>query len=320
MVGFLAPPALYAEIAQVAGKKGKQAWWKCLWLGIMAGVYIGFGSILMTSVAGQMLVPTDGDGVRYAGLQKFISGLCFQMGLTMVMVCGAELFTGNAAVMVVGLWEGTCSVAEVGANWGISYVGNLIGSLLIMGLVDASEIFQEDTQPVAWAFSRGVSEAKVSNGWGAALVRGLLANLLVCVAVWQATAGQSVADKVLGIFFPVLAFVAMGLEHSVANMFLIPMGMKNGNGVSVGDFVWMNLIPVTLGNIIAGSGVLATGYSLSYGSLGRMIEDLINPADKPAQHFVGVLDQPPNSHHSSGPVENGHNGHKAASHDGGGEP
>ena len=305
VVGILAPPALYAELAQVAGKKGKQPWWKCLWLGIMAGIYIGYGSILMTSVAGQMLSPTDSQGLKYNGMAKFMSGLCFQMGLTMVTVCGAELFTGNAAVMVVGLWEGTCTFAQLLVNWGTSYVGNLIGSLLIMGLVDASDIFKEDTQPIAWAFSRSVSEGKVSNGWGAALVRGILANLLVCVAVWQAAAGQSVVDKVFGIFFPVLAFVAMGLEHSVANMFLIPMGMKNGNGVSVGDFVWMNLIPVTVGNIIAGSGFLATGYSLTYGSLGRMIEELIHPL-APAPTFVI---HPPSNH--SAPQEDANGKHDA---------
>ena len=164
---------------------------------------------------------------------------------------GAELFTGNNAVLIPGLCNRKYGIGAVLRNWGLVYLGNFAGALFFVyvmvfytGLLDAD--------PYRSAI-RTVAEAKVHMSWGVTFVKGIGANWFVCLAVWLGFACRSAAGKFIGLWFPVMAFVAMGYEHSIANMFFIPSGMLQGADVSIADFVVRNLIPATLGNIAGGA-------------------------------------------------------------------
>ena len=179
-----------------------------------------------------------------------------------VLVCGAELYTGNTALIPAAVYEKKADMVQLAKNWIISYFGNLVGSLLLVWLVTQAGMFGP-THPIT-----KIAVAKTSLTWMEAFTRGMLCNFLVCVGVWQASAATSLAGKAVGVWFPISAFVALGLEHSVANMFLIPMGISAGAQVSFGQFVTSNLIPVTLGNTLAGL-LLGTAYAYIFGSLGK---------------------------------------------------
>jgi len=139
----------------------------------------------------------------------------------------------------------------VSRNWLMAYLGNFVGSLLIVWLNYGCETFSlDDSQSHATAIAISIGKTN-SDYFMRSLMRGIMCNWLVCIAVWQATAAQDIAGKILGIFWPICAFVAIGYEHVVANMFLIPMGMAEGSGVSIGNFLLYNILPVTIGNMIA---------------------------------------------------------------------
>lgn len=192
-------------------------------------------------------------------------------GLMMVVIAGGELFTGNTAYLTVALAEGRATPAQVAKNWFWSYVGNFAGSLLLVWLVAASGVFSSAALP-SHATALAVAAAKTGLTFQAAFARGLLCNWLVCLALWQAAAAQSVGGKAVAIWFPISAFVAMGFDHSVANMFLLPMGLALGApGLSWGAILWRNLLPVTLGNAVAGALLVAGSYALVYGAPGRRL-------------------------------------------------
>jgi formate/nitrite transporter len=270
-INFLPPPDIYKAIAGLGEAKGKMPWWKTLYLGILAGCYIAYGCTLAISLGGQL--PNADPGHKKLLFGAF--GLPF--GLTMVLVCGAELVTGNFAIMTVAFLEGKATLAQVLQNWSVSYVGNFIGSLFIVALNYGNMIFDEDVQAVAFNTSRNISLGKTSATWARMVCGGILCNWLVCLAIWQATAAQDIVGKVFGIFWPICAFVAIGYEHVVANMFLIPMGMAMGSGVSVGDLLWENIVPVTIGNAMAAIFLVAGSYSLMYGAAGAKLESLLSP-------------------------------------------
>ena len=182
--------------------------------------------------------------------------------LIQVLVCGAELYTGNTALIPAALYEKKTNMVQLAKNLIISYAGNFIGALALVWLVTQAGIFGP-THPIT-----KLAVAKTSLTWIEAFSRGVLCNFLVCIGVWQASAATSLAGKAVGVWFPISAFVALGLEHSVANMFLIPMGISAGAPVSFGHFITSNLIPVTLGNTVAGL-FIGTAYAYIFGSLGK---------------------------------------------------
>lgn len=214
---------------------------------MLAGAYIALGGALSTICGFGFPEITAAN----PGLQKIISGATFPIGLILVVVLGAELFTGNNAVLIPGLMRREHGWRAVLANWSIVWTANFAGALLFVGfLVAATGIF--DTTPYREALT-AMAVKKTSLPWLTVFFRGIGANWCVCLAVWLALSGHSLTEKMAGCWFPVMAFVALGYEHSIANMFFIPTGMMLGAPVSVGSLLLDNLLPATLGNIAGGA-------------------------------------------------------------------
>ncbi|GIM00402.1 hypothetical protein Vretimale_5171 [Volvox reticuliferus] len=199
------------------------------------------------------------------GLAKLLAASVFPMGLALIIICGAELFTGNTALLTAAAYEGEAKWRDVLVRWAVVYAGNLVGSLGMVAAVFATGLMATNTVLPALAV------AKTSLPLGQVVVRSILCNWMVCLAVWMAIAASTLPGKLMGLWLPVTAFVTVGLEHSIANMFVIPMGMALGAPVSVATFLTANLIPVTLGNMIAGVVCTAGMYSVCYGRLGERL-------------------------------------------------
>ncbi len=241
---------------------------KIFLLSILAGVYVGFGGYLY------LVVTSDAAVYVGRGIAALLGGVVFSLGLILIVLGGAELFTGNGLLTISCLSE-RVKVVDVLKNWVIVYFGNFVGSLLLVGLLYASGSFLSLDGSVAARILQA-SSAKVGLGFWQALVRGVLCNWLVCLAVWVASSAEETTGKILAIVFPISAFIAMGFEHSVANMFIIPFGMLLGNdpslvakaGVDAGGLnlsgLAANLVPVTIGNLIGGALFVATLYWYVY--------------------------------------------------------
>ena len=219
-------------------------------LALLAGAFIGFGA------AAYSMVMTGADTAY--GPARLLGGLVFSLGLILVIVGGAELFTGNA-LMVMAAVDGRISVRQLLRNWGIVYAGNLIGAA---GLAVAFGLSGLLDGPM------GETAATIAVAKGAlppveALVRGVLCNALVCLAVWLTFAARTAAGKILAILWPISAFVLLGLEHSVANMYFFPQGWAAGMAADV-PAAAANLLWVTLGNVLGGAGGVALAYRFAY--------------------------------------------------------
>jgi len=272
------PPAGVAEqlTGDVCVRKSQMGFWKMLILGILAGAYIAFGAELST------IVGHDLAGHLGVGFARLLQGAAFSVGLMLVVIAGAELFTGNNLIMLSVL-DGKVSVWKLLYNWAVIYMANLAGSLIIVLLMYWSGLWKMNNLGMG-VYAMSIANAKVNLGFLEAFARGVGCNWLVCLAIWMAMASRDVVGKVFAIFFPITAFVASGFEHSVANMYFIPMGifMVNtpsviqaaGNAVDLSALNWYgffvkNLIPVTLGNIVGGAGFVACLYWLAYMCRGK---------------------------------------------------
>jgi formate transporter len=195
-------------------------------LGVLAGAFIGLGAVLSTTI-------TAGSQLGY-GITKWLSGVGFSLGLILVVIAGAELFTGNNLI-VMAVVDRQVTVSQLLRNWGIVYVGNFVGALSIALMVWLGKWWAQGDSAVG-ATALSIAAGKASLPFWVVFFRGVLANALVCLAVWLAAGGRSVVDKIFAIIFPISAFVAAGFEHSVANMYFIPMGMliKNEAGLAKG--------------------------------------------------------------------------------------
>lgn len=229
-------------------------------LGVLAGFFIGLGAVFYT------LVTTD-IGLGF-GLTKLLGGLAFSLGLILVVVAGAELFTGNS--LIVAPWLSTrVSGRALLRNWGIVYFANFAGALILVAVIVGGQFWTLDGFMVG-ANALVIAAGKTSLAFWPALFRGIVCNILVCLAVWMCLAGRSVTEKILAIVFPITAFVACGFEHSIANMFFIPMGIAvagqaevvQAAGVTSAQIanvnvlgLVQNLVPVTIGNVIGGTSV-----------------------------------------------------------------
>jgi len=251
-----APAAIYEGAVAAGAAKASASWGKIFKLGIAAGCHIGFGSYLAITVGGAC----PEIAAANPGLQKIIFGAFgLPFGLIMTLVTGAELFTGNTALVTAAVMEGKTSTKDLIKNWVASYAGNFVGSLFLAYLA-----FKSGTLGSAPA-SVAIATAKCSLPFSTAFVRGILCNWLVCMAVYMASGCASLAGKMVAVWFPISAFVALGLDHSVANMFIIPLGMMRGASITTSDFLLKNLIPVTLGNIVGGALCVMGIYGSAYG-------------------------------------------------------
>jgi formate/nitrite transporter len=262
------PAAVAESIAQKVGVgKATASWFNLLVLGIMAGVYIGFGGALSTMVTH--------DAAKFVGfgLKQFFGGAVFSVGLMLVVIAGAELFTGNNLIMASVL-GGYTKMSKLLRNWIIVYIANFLGSGLLVAIIYGSGLWKVNDMGVG-VTALSIATTKVNLPFWEALFRAIGCNWLVCLAVWMALSSRDVTGKIFAIFFPIMAFVAMSFEHSVANMYFIPMGMflkgtdvvaKAGidpaklANLNWGGFLIKNLVPVTIGNIIGGSGFVGSLY------------------------------------------------------------
>lgn len=256
---LLPPPAAYEAVVAAGAAKAAMPAWKTLALGFLAGCYISFGGFMAVTAA----TMASGVGITNPILTRLIMGVVFPFGLLITLVCGAELYTGNTAFVTTALYEKKASARDLIKNWSMSYLGNFLGSLFMVAMVVSTGLLASSAVPANMAV------AKTSIPWMQALTRGVLCNWLVCCAVWMAGAASSLPGKAIAAFLPVCAFITMGLEHSVANMFFVALGMAQGAPVSWSSFLANNLLPVTLGNTLAGVAAMATMYSLSFGALGK---------------------------------------------------
>ena len=281
-----------AETAKAAINTGctkcTTTWDKLLLLAILAGAYIAFGGLLAEVVAGGMsggFVQTlvGGAGTQTIaipqGIIKFTFGAVFPVGLILVVVAGSELFTGNCMFAPIAWLDKKITLKGFAINWTLVYIGNLIGALFVVYfLAYWSGLFSQTTAP--WAnYAMTIANTKLGLTWDDALLRGIGCNWLVCLAVWLAISSDDVIGKILGIWFPIMAFVAIGFEHSIANMFFIPLGIAiandsglmttlkltapaNFSGSLTTDwvhFIINNLPPVTVGNIL-GAAIFVAGF------------------------------------------------------------
>lgn len=247
-----------AEIAKnyiaIGEGKAKMPFLKLFLLSILAGMFIAIAG----AGASVAVVTVDSPSVA-----KLISGCIFPGGLAMVIIAGSELFTGNCLLVIPCLTK-NIRVVQMLRNWVIVYLGNFVGGLFVTSLLVYGHTFA--------LFNNGMAEAAVATAaaktnlcFQDAFFRGIMCNILVCIAVWMGFAAKDIAGKVLGIFLPIMIFVICGYEHSVANMYYIPAGLLSlkeyglsAEGLTWARFLINNEIPVTLGNIVGGGliGVL----------------------------------------------------------------
>ncbi|SDA53966.1 formate/nitrite transporter family protein [Methanobrevibacter millerae] len=252
---FKSPVDTAKAISNTAGAKNSANIVNVILLSFLAGAYIAFGGLLAEIASAGMLAAG-----APVGLEKFVFGAVFPVGLIIVVIAGSELFTGNVMFMTLGVLDGTASVGGLAKNWVLSWIFNFVGALFVaFVLAYMGGLFPADSAFATKATS--VAAAKVALPFDKALIRGIGCNWLVCLAVWLANASDDIIGKIVGIWFPIMAFVCIGFEHSVANMFFIPLGMFLGaEGVNWGSMIINNLIPVTLGNIIGGAVFVACIY------------------------------------------------------------
>lgn len=253
------PKEIAARVEEVGVTKARLPFLSMLMLSILAGAFIGLGALYFVIVKSD---PTLGFAAR-----QILGGAVFSLGLILVVVAGAELFTGNN-LLAMAWADGKISTLDVLRNWAIVCCGNFIGAAGLALLVYLSRHADMNHGAIAQEYLT-IAAAKAAMPFWTAFFKGVMCNVLVCMAVWMAFAGRSVVDKVVAIIFPISAFVAAGFEHSVANMYFFPLAMLlQGDGATAGAITWTgffsNMLPVIMGNIIGGSVLVGLVYHIIY--------------------------------------------------------
>lgn len=272
-IDSLVPAEMAQKAEDVGVKKASLDFWTMFALAILAGAFISLGAVFATTVG-------TGGGDLPFGVNKLLMGLVFTVGLIMVIVGGAELFTGNNLI-VMAFMSGKVSLGKLLRNWAIVYFGNLVGSVLTAYFMFLTK---------QYTFAKGalgltilnIGESKTALEFVPALALGVMCNALVCMAVWLTFSARTTTDKILAIIPPISAFVAAGMEHSVANMYFIPIALfvkyfgdpsffeaigktaADFPHLTVNNFFIANLLPVTIGNIIGGVVLVGVVYWFIY--------------------------------------------------------
>lgn len=269
----LLPPAMAAKAEDLGVKKAALPVVNMFVLGVLAGAFIGIGAIFATTVA------AGGAALPY-GVSRLLTGLVFSVGLILVVVGGAELFTGNTLI-TMAFASKKVTLAQLLRNWTIVYVGNFVGSILTAYIVFLGKQYSFGGGAIGLA-ALNIGEAKTSFTFMQAVALGIMCNALVCMAVWLCYSARTTTDKILAIVPPIATFVAAGFEHSIANMYFIPLALLvKGSGdatffqaigktaesfthLTWGNFFIANLLPVTIGNIIGGALMVGLIYWFVY--------------------------------------------------------
>ena len=268
-IDALLPKEMADKAVSIGVSKANMKFGKLFVLSILAGAFIGLGAMFATIVS-------TGSSALPFGVAKLLTGLSFCLGLILVVIAGSELFTGNN--MIVMAWaEKKVSTMALLRNWLIVYLGNFVGSIGTAIIVFLTKQYMFSNGAVGEVALK-IAAGKTSLGFVQAIALGILCNALVCLAVWMTYSARSSVDKIMAIVFPITAFVAAGFEHSVANMYFIPFGLLvkifdpafvATLSVDVTQLTWLtfitkNLLPVTIGNIIGGAGLVALVYWFIY--------------------------------------------------------
>ncbi len=262
-------PAEMAQRAEASAiRKGNRSFIDSFFLAIQAGSFIAFAAALFTL--------TIHDSSMGVGLTKLIGGMTFSLGLVLVIIAGADLFTGDT-LMVMACFSRKITWRQMLRSWVFVLFGNLAGSLAIVLLIHLSGHWLGNGGAIG-AKALAIANAKVNLTFAQAFTSGMLCNILVCLAIWLCFSCRSVADKILAIIFPITAFVAMGFEHSIANMYFIPaglvlkhnpeiVGLLNGvdlSNLTVSGCLFNNLVPVVIGNMVGGAIFVGAVYWILY--------------------------------------------------------
>jgi len=269
------PPPKIAEQAENVGvTKANLDFWTLFVLSILAGAFIAMGAVFSTTVT------AGAEGHVYYGVGRLLGGLTFCLGLILVVLAGAELFTGNNLI-VMAFVSGRVTVRQLLRNWIIVYCGNFVGSIATVYIMLLCRRYMFG-QGIIWLNALTISNAKCGKPFIDLFALGIMCNALVCLAVWLCMGARTTTDKILAIIFPITAFVACGFEHCVANMYYIPGAILAKNWLppavweTIGkmpadfpnltwqNFFFVNLIPVTLGNIVGGSLLVGFVYWFAY--------------------------------------------------------
>lgn len=248
-------PAEIAALVERGGvRKAQLPALQVLILGVLGGAFIAFGAMAYTVVI-------TGSTLGF-GPTRLMGGVAFSLGLILVLIGGAELFTGNT--LIVMAWASRrIPLAQLLRNWSLTLLANAIGAFGCVALVYLSGVLALNDGAVART-AAAIAATKRELDFTASFFLGILCNVLVCLAVWLSFACRDVASKIFAIVFPIAAFVALGFEHSVANLYLLPIGdLAAGRAIDIGAML-RNLVPVTLGNIIGGGGLVALVYWAAY--------------------------------------------------------
>src|SRR5713226_7255514 len=255
MADYVSPKELLQEAVQLAKRKSDLPIRDMLVRGILAGAFLGYATSLVFVVLSQ-------------GLAPIVGAILFPVGFVILVLLGLELVTGNFALLPAGVMAGTVSVSKLLRNWGWVYLGNLIGSVFYAALFylaitswrtgnggAIADLLKQAAQKKTLAYV-----ALGYSGWGTAVVKGVLCNWMVTIGAVLALVSRSTVGKIAAMWLPIMTFFALGFEHSVVNMFLIPSAMMLGAPISLAQALLWNLLPVTLGNLVAGT--LLTGMAL----------------------------------------------------------
>jgi formate/nitrite transporter len=255
MADYVNPKDLLKEAVQLAQRKCDLSARDMLIRGVLSGAFLGYATSLAILVTSQ-------------GLPPIVGAILFPVGFVILVLLGLELVTGNFALLPAGVLAGTVSVKKLLRNWGWVYLGNLIGSLLYAALFylaitnwrtgnggAVADLLKQAAQKKTLAYA-----VLGASGWATALVKGILCNWMVTVGALLALVSRSTVGKIAAMWLPIMTFFALGFEHSVVNMYVVPSGMMLGAPVSVGQWLFWNLLPVTVGNLVA--GVFFTGVAL----------------------------------------------------------
>jgi len=276
MTDYVSPKEVMQEAVQLAQRKSELPARDLLIRGVLAGAFLGYATSLVFVVVSQ-------------GLPPIVGAILFPVGFVILVLLGMELVTGNFALLPAGVMAGTVRVTKLLRNWGWVYLGNMIGSVLYAVLFYlvitnwrtgnggvVADLLKQAAQKKTLAYA-----ALGYSGWGTALVKAVLCNWMVTIGAVLALVSRSTVGKIAAMWLPIMTFFALGFEHSVVNMFLIPSGMILGAPISIGQALFWNLLPVTLGNLFAGTLLTGAALYLTY------------PTEKAALISQAVVQAPP---------------------------
>lgn len=251
---FLSPKEISNKTIEVGKKKANKSTKALILLGILAGAFISLGAIGAITMSAL---------IHDKGIATLVAASVFPVGLMLVLIAGGELFTGNN-LMTLGMLKGEYTAKDMLRNWGLVYIGNFIGALIMAILVYYSGLYTGAIGEKAVAIALKKVGLMEKIGWHGLMIRGILCNIVVVLAVWMSYGAKDITGKIFACWFPIMLFVLSGYEHSIANMFYLYIGKLLNNSIETMDIWLNNIIPVTIGNIVGGGLIIPIFYKMIF--------------------------------------------------------